>query len=49
MPDEGRRPYLFLTDVAAVALGLPDVGLPHAETYPDVGPITGRVVELTES
>ena len=42
----GYRPYLFLTDPAAQALGLARVGLAHHEEYPEVGPIAGRVVEL---
>jgi hypothetical protein len=42
----GRRPYLFLTDAAATALGLTQVGLAHAEEYPDAGRIQGRIVEL---
>ena len=42
----GYRPYLFLTDAAAVGLGLEQVGLEHREEYPDIGPIRGRVVEL---
>jgi class 3 adenylate cyclase len=42
----GFRPYLFLTDAAATALGSPEVGLAHGEEYPDVGPIQGRIVEL---
>lgn len=44
----GPRPYLFLTDAAAGALGLPEVGLAHGEDYPDAGWIGGRVVELGE-
>jgi hypothetical protein len=42
----GFRPYLFLTDAAADALGLSQVGLAHREEYPDVGRIEGRIVEL---
>ncbi len=42
----GIRPYLFLTDAAATALGVPDVGLPHSEEYPDAALVQGRVVEL---
>lgn len=42
----GGRPYLFLTDAAAVGLGLPQIGLEHHETYPDVGSIDGRIVVL---
>ena len=44
----GRRPYLFLTDSAAVALGIPRVGLAHREEYANVGPIEGRIVDLGE-
>lgn len=42
----GARPYLFLSDAAAWALGLSQVGLAHREDYPDVGAIEGRIVEL---
>jgi hypothetical protein len=42
----GPRPYLFLTDAAAVALGSPEVGLEHGEEYPDAGRVRGRIVEL---
>lgn len=42
----GRRPYLLLTDAAAIGLGLPEVGVAHAEEYTDAGPIHGRLVEL---
>jgi class 3 adenylate cyclase len=42
----GARPYLFVTDAAASALGSLDVGLEHAEDYPDAGRIQGRIVEL---
>lgn len=44
----GFRPYLFLTDAAATALGLSKVGLAHREEYPDVGRIQGRILELGE-
>ena len=44
----GFRPYLFLTDAAATALGLSQVGLAHGEEYPDAGRIQGRIVELGE-
>ena len=44
----GFRPYLFLTDAAATALGVPQVGLAHREEYPDAGLIQGRIVELGE-
>jgi class 3 adenylate cyclase len=42
----GSRPYLFLTDAAATALGLAEVGLPHHEEYPDAGQVQGRILEL---
>ena len=42
----GYRPYLFLTDPAASALGLPDLGTAPGETYADAGTIHGRVLEL---
>ncbi len=44
----GSHPYLFLTDAAATALGLPGVGLAHHEDYADAGPVDGRVVGLGE-
>ena len=45
----GYRPYLFLTDAAATALGLSEVGIAHREEYPDAGQIPGRIVELNRS
>jgi class 3 adenylate cyclase len=45
----GFRPYVFLTDAAATGLGLSEVGLAHAEEYPDAGRIGGRIVELGEA
>ncbi len=42
----GIRPYLFLTDAAAIGLGIPAIGLEHREEYADVGPIQGRIVHL---
>jgi hypothetical protein len=42
----GFRPYLFLTDQAATALGLAQAGLAHREDYPDAGRIEGRILEL---
>ena len=42
----GPRPYLFLTDAAATALGLTLIGLGHHEAYPDAGRVEGRIVEL---
>jgi hypothetical protein len=44
----GVRPYLFLTDASATALGVPQVGLAHREEYADAGQIPGRIVELGE-
>ena len=44
----GFRPYLFVTDAAAAALGLSQVGFAHREEYADAGQIGGRVVELGE-
>ena len=44
----GFRPYLFLTNAAADALGLSGVGLAHREEYPDIGAVQGRVVELDQ-
>ena len=45
-PRIGRRPYLLMTDAAAIGLGQAQAGLEHRETYPDVGTIDGRIVEL---
>jgi hypothetical protein len=45
----GHRPYLLVTDVAAVGLGQAHVGIVHLETYSDVGPVEARIVELTPS
>ena len=42
----GTRPYVFLTDAAANGLGLSESGVVHREDYPDVGSISGRVLEL---
>ena len=42
----GARPYLFVTDAAASALGSMDVGLAHTEEYADAGRVPGRIVEL---
>jgi hypothetical protein len=35
-----------MTDAAAIGLGQAQAGLEHRETYPDVGTIDGRIVEL---
>jgi hypothetical protein len=42
----GARPYLFVTDAAAVRLGLADTGVAHVESYPDAGAVAGRIVTL---
>jgi class 3 adenylate cyclase len=42
----GYHPYLFVTDAAAAGLGLTGIGVEHVEDYPDVGQVSGRVVEL---
>ena len=42
----GARPYLFVTDAAAVPLGLAHRGVPHVEAYPDTGRVAGRIVTL---
>jgi hypothetical protein len=42
----GDRPYLFLTDTAATALGLPEMGIRHHEEYADAGDVDGRILEL---
>jgi hypothetical protein len=42
----GYRPYLFLTDAAAASLRLAASGVAHREDYPDIGPISGRLVQL---
>jgi hypothetical protein len=42
----GARPYLFVTDAAAVPLGIADTGVAHVESYPDAGAVTGRIVTL---
>jgi hypothetical protein len=44
----GVRPYLFLSDAAATALGLSQVGLAHGEEYPDAGRIQGRIMGLAD-
>ena len=45
----GYRPYVFLTDAAAAWLHLAELGVEHREDYPDVGPVSGRVLPLGES
>ena len=44
----GFHPYLFMTDAAAVSLGLSQVGVEHGEEYADAGRVHGRVVDLGE-
>jgi class 3 adenylate cyclase len=44
----GHRPYVFMTDAAASALGLSEVGIAHDEAYPDADTIPGRIVGLGE-
>jgi len=45
----GYRPYVFMTDAAAAWLHLAELGVEHREDYPDVGPVSGRVLPLGES
>jgi len=44
----GYRPYILVTAPAANALGLGDRGIPHAESYADVGSIGARILDLAE-
>ncbi|HEX8026642.1 MAG TPA: hypothetical protein VF484_10580, partial [Candidatus Limnocylindrales bacterium] len=44
----GNRPYVLLTEPAASRLGVGEVGVPHQESYADVGDIESRVVDLGE-
>jgi hypothetical protein len=44
----GYRPYLLVTAPAAKGLGLADRGFEHVESYPDVGSIDVRVLDLAE-
>jgi hypothetical protein len=43
-----HRHYLHVSDVAATRLGLGDAGTAHLETYPDVGDVPGRVLDLAD-
>ena len=43
----GYKPYLFITDAAAIGLGLMETGIAHHESYPDAGEIQGRIVQLS--
>ena len=45
----GSRPYVLLTQSAASLLGQAAIGIGHQETYPDVGPIDLRIVDLAEA
>ncbi len=45
----GFRPYVFVTDAAAVALDLPQLGQAHSEEYTDAGRVQGRVAELGQT
>jgi hypothetical protein len=46
----GLRGYALMTDVAVELLGLdPSEGVNHLETLDDVGPVSGRVIELARS
>lgn len=42
----GYRPYLFVSDAAATALGLSDLGLAHREAYADAGVVDGHIIGL---
>jgi hypothetical protein len=44
----GSRPYVLLTQPAASQLGNAEMGIGHHETYPDIGPIEVRIVDLAE-
>ena len=44
----GHRAYVFVTDAAVAGLGLTAAGIEHLESYPDVGDIQGRVIEIGE-
>ena len=44
----GYRAYLFVTDAAAAKLGLAGIGAEHLEDYPDVGQVSGRVIQVGE-
>ena len=39
---------MYLTEPAARALGVPELGLAHPEEYADAGRIDGRIIELGE-
>jgi class 3 adenylate cyclase len=44
----GIRPYVLLSQSAASNLGQAEAGIIHLETYPDVGPIDVRIIDLAE-
>jgi hypothetical protein len=45
--ETGRRAYLLVTQAAVARLNLAsEVGVAHAETYPDVGMVVGRIIEI---
>ena len=44
----GYRPYVLVTTPAADGLHLGDRGFEHAESYPDVGSVDGRILDLAE-
>lgn len=44
----GYPAYVFVTQAAAAGLGLTGSGTEHLESYPDVGEIRGRVIEIGE-
>lgn len=44
----GYQPYLFVTDAAATALGLGDVGVAHREDYPEAASVPGLILQLGE-
>lgn len=42
----GVRPYLLITDAAASGLGLGAAGVAHTDSYPDIGVVSSRVIDL---
>jgi len=44
----GYRPYVLVTAPAANGLGLGERGFEHSESYPDVGSIDARILDLAE-
>jgi hypothetical protein len=45
----GPRPYLLITEAAAVKLELGQLGMAHHEEYADVGPVDTRIVDMAEA